>query len=113
MRRTVLIALLSLTLPAFVRAQTPNDQVPLNYVANANAHTSRAPVAADGGGVLGHRSNGSVLGVDSLPNWSSYFYEPALDTNGFPQFTWPYTMVGRSPFNHNDDQQGDHDDSGT
>ena len=75
---------------------------PLNYVANANAHTSRAPVAAAGGGVLGHRANGNVLGVDSLPNWSSYFYEPGFDSNGFTQFTWPYTMVGRSPFDRDD-----------
>jgi hypothetical protein len=72
----------------------------------------RGPLAALGGGVLGQRANGNVLGVDSLPNWSSYFYEPGLDTNGFVQFTWPYTMVGRSPFDRGDDERGDRGDRG-
>lgn len=103
MHRAVLAAFLAAVLPAVAQAQTPDDQVPLNYVANARAHTSRAPVAGAGGGVLGHRANGSVLGVDSLPNWSSYFYLPGLDSNGFPQFTWPYTMVGRLPFDAGND----------
>ena len=106
MHRAVLAALLVVVVPAIAHAQTPDDQVPLNYVANAATHTSRAPFAADGGGVLGHRSNGSVLGVDSLPNWSSYFYLPGLDTNGFTQFSWPYTMVGQSPFDRDDDGRG-------
>lgn len=44
--------------------------------------------------------------VLALPNWSSYFYIPGADSSGFPQFTWPYTMVGRSPFDRGD---GDHD----
>jgi len=50
------------------------------------------------GGVLGRRSSGGVLGIDSIVNWSSYFYKPGLDTNGFPQFAWQYTMVGQAPF---------------
>jgi hypothetical protein len=44
------------------------------------------------------RSNGSLLGIDSVVNWSSYFYLFGLDSNGFPQFTWQHTMVGRAPF---------------
>lgn len=53
------------------------------------------------GGVLGRSANGSVLGVDSLTNFSSYFYLPGLTTDGFTQFTWPYTMVGQPPFGKN------------
>jgi len=37
--------------------------------------------------VLGNRSNGSLLGIDSLPNWSSYFY--------FPE--WIRTAIRSSP----------------
>src|SRR2546426_3199598 len=62
-----------------------------------NPHTYNAKSTADGG-VLGSRSNGSLLGIDSVVNWSSYFYLFGLDLNGFPQFTWQYTMVGRAPF---------------
>ena len=54
--------------------------------------------------VLGGRSNGCIIGIDSVVNWSSYFYEPGLDGNGFPQFTWQYTMVGNAPFSQGDDE---------
>lgn len=112
MNRAVLVAVLAVVLPTLAHAQTPDDQVPLGYVANANPRTMRAPEAGAGGGVLGHRSNGNVLGVDSLPNWSSYFYEPGLDSNGFLQFTWPYTMIGRSPLDRGDHDER-RDDNGT
>jgi hypothetical protein len=55
----------------------------------------------DGGGILGRQANGSVLGIDTIPSFSSYFYQPgAVPTafGDFAQFTWPYTMVGRPPF---------------
>src|ERR1700730_1975553 len=110
MRLAVLAALLLVAIPGTVRAQSMHDdQVPINFALNLNPHTSGANHAAGSGGVLGHRSNGSVLGIDSLPNWSSYFYYPGVDSNGFPQFTWQYTMVGNAPFSqgHDDDWQGE------
>jgi hypothetical protein len=84
-------------------AGPPDDQLPADFTLGTTPHTLRGNNIAAGGGVLGRRSNGNVLGVDSLQNWSSYFYDPGLDGSGFPQFTWPYTMVGRSPFDKGDD----------
>jgi hypothetical protein len=103
----VFAALLSLALPACVCAQSmQDDQVPISFTLNSNPHTLHANSSGDGGGVLGNRSNGSVLGIDSLPNWSSYFYFPGVDSNGNPQFTWQYTMVGNAPFSQGNDGQG-------
>jgi hypothetical protein len=73
------------------------DQVPISFALSTNPHTYNAKSIADGG-VLGGRSNGSVLGIDSVVNWSSYFYEQGFDSFGGTQFTWQYTMVGRAPF---------------
>ena len=103
-------AVCCLTIAINGAAQTTSaaDQVPLNYVQNARPHTGRLD-SAGGGGTLGTRSNGSLLGVDSVINWSSYFYLPgAVPTafGDFPQFTWPYTMVGNSPFSKGEDDQG-------
>ena len=60
-----------------------------------------SPANSDGaGGVLGNRYNGSVLGVDTLPNFSGYFYFPGLVNTAFaayPQWTWQYTMIGGTP----------------
>ena len=108
MRLAVLATLLFSAVPASVYGQAMEpDQVPVSFTLNKNPHTLRAKFAADGGGVLGNRSNGSLLGIDSLSNWSSYFYYPGVDGNGFPQFTWQYTMVGHSPFaTGNDDENG-------
>jgi len=68
------------------------------------------------GGVLGRSSNGSLLGIDSIKNFSSYFYLPGIFTDpfandlniSFPQFTWPYTMVGRAPFGKDDSDHTTH-----
>jgi hypothetical protein len=111
MRLAVLAAIFLIAVPAYVYGQAPgsidDDRVPISFTLNKNPHTLRARFAADGGGVLGNRSNGSVLGIDSLPNWSSYFYYPGVDSTGFPQFTWQYTMVGHAPFaTGNDDENG-------
>src|ERR1700694_892987 len=113
MRAVFCAVLLLAAVPACVRAQASrsadNDVLPLSFLQNVHPHTARAGSAADGGGVLGSRSNGSVLGVDSVVNWSSYFYEPGFDSNGNLQFTWPYTMVGNSPFGQRteeDDREG-------
>jgi len=75
-----------------------DDQLPDSFVANMQ-HYSVLGSSIAAGGVLGKRSTGSLLGIDSLPNWSSYFYYPGvIDPLGDPQFTWSYTMVGNSPF---------------
>jgi len=106
---SVLVTFL-LAAPMSVLAQSvAEDQLPAGFLQTVNPHMGRSKTANAGGGVLGTRSNASVLGIDTLPNWSSYFYYPGVDSNGFPQFTWQYTMVGNSPFARND-KWGDDDD---
>ena len=96
-----------------VNAQRPaameSDQVSIGFAQGLKPHFATSDIAA-GGGVLGRQSNGSVLGVDSLPNFSSYFYRQGQDGNGFDQYTWQYTMVGNAPFGKRDDDRGKHDD---
>ncbi len=80
-------------------AAVDDDRLPTEYQLKVLRHPLGGSDAA-GGGVVGRTANGSVLGVDSIPNFSSYFYYPGLvptSSGGFPQFTWPYTMVGRPP----------------
>ncbi len=100
MQFKLLTALLFAALPMVVTAQdTPSDQVPLDYAKNAKPHTGR-PGATGSGGVLGNRSNGGVLGIETVANWSSYFYLPGAVPSGtsyYPQYTWQYGMVGHSP----------------
>ena len=72
------------------------DQLPATFLQSASPHTARFNSVADGG-TLGFRSGPGVLGVDTLQNWSSWFYQPGFDPAGNVQFTWGYTMVGRSP----------------
>jgi hypothetical protein len=106
MRFAALAAILAL--PVSVYGQAPSDQVPSSFVTNLNPHALHTKLAAAGGGVLGGRSNASVLGVDSIVNWSSYFYFPGVDSNGFPQFTWQYTMAGNAPFGQGgEDEEGE------
>jgi len=64
--------------------------------------TTDLPLAAAGGGSgkTGRVANGSLLGVDTVDNFSSFFYNPGLDGNGLPQYTWQYTMMGNSPFSN-------------
>jgi hypothetical protein len=112
MLRAVLAALL-IAVPSSLPAQTPPameaDQLPATLMLNADPHTLNSREAADGSGVLGRSARGSVLGVDSLENFSSYFYRPGVDSNGNVQFTWPYTMVGRSPFRGEEDREEEDD----
>ena len=108
MRIAALAAVLFFALPAVVFGQAPSDQVPISFVAHMNPHALHTKLAAAGGGVLGGRSNASLLGIDSVVNWSSYFYYPGVDSNGFSQFTWEYTMVGNAPFGQGgEDEQGE------
>ena len=88
---TTLIAALLLATPI-----ADDDLLPSSFLQNANPRTAKGGSSSDGG-VLGLRSGPGVLGVDTIKNWSSYFYEQGFDPNGNLQFTWPYTMVGRSP----------------
>lgn len=108
MQFKLLTALLFAALPLVVSAQgTPSDQVPLNYAKSAKPHTARL-AAAGGGGVLGKSSNNGVLGIETVPNWSSYFYLPGAVPYGagyYPQYTWQYAMVGHSPLD-----KGERDD---
>lgn len=103
MRFAAMATILVLALPVSGLAQAPSsnaDQVSLDFVRTANTHLHPTSTANDGGGYLGKRSNGNALGIDSIPNWSSYFYEAAADGS---QYTWPYTMVGNSPLSSGDD----------
>jgi hypothetical protein len=111
MRVAVLAALLFGTVPASVYGQAMEpDQVPISFALTTNPHTYHGKSTADGG-VLGGRSNGSLLGIDSVVNWSSYFYFFGVDSNGSPQFTWQYTMVGRAPFG-TDESEGSAETTG-
>jgi hypothetical protein len=107
MRVAIVVALLCAVVPGTVRAQSTqgmeDDQLPISFTLSTTPHTLHSSSAADGGGVLGGRSNSSLLGIDSLANWSSYFYFPGVDSNGYPQFTWQYTMVGHAPFGQGND----------
>jgi hypothetical protein len=108
MRFAALAVILFVALPVSVYGQAPSDQVPSSFVTNMNPHALHTKLAAAGGGVLGGRSNASVLGVDSIVNWSSYFYFPGVDSNNFPQFTWQYTMAGNAPFGQGgEDEEGE------
>lgn len=94
------VVALLLALPSVIYAQSmEDDQLPPDFTLNKNPQTVHANSLGAGGGVLGNRSTGSLLGIDSLANWSSYFYFPAKD---FTQFTWQYTMVGHAPFSRGD-----------
>jgi hypothetical protein len=116
MRNFVLLALLCVALPVCALAQgaMQDDQLPASFALSLNPHTLHAGSNAAGGGKLGNRSNGGLLGVDSIVNWSSYFYYPGVDSNGNLQFTWDYTMVGNSPFtkgNQGNEGHGNQGDS--
>jgi hypothetical protein len=92
-------AALALVSPSSLPAQAPDDQLPASFVSTMRLYSIHGSSTGAGGGVLGRRANGSLLGIDSLTNFSSYFYDPGvIDQFGDPQFTWPYTFVGNSPF---------------
>jgi hypothetical protein len=110
MKVSLLTALFVALVSAALAAETtPNDQVPLSYLQTTKPHTGRLG-AAGGGGVLGTRSQTGVLGIDTVPNWSSYFYLPGAVPSGssyYAQFTWQYAMVGQSPFAQTDDHDSE------
>ncbi|MBV9435339.1 MAG: hypothetical protein JOZ44_04770 [Acidobacteria bacterium] len=106
--RATLAALLFSCVSFFAFGQQlvgPNgdDSVSLDYVRSLKLTGDRGASNALGGGVLGRQSSGGLLGIDSVANWSSYFYEPGvIDQFGDLQFSWQYTMVGHAPFGHGD-----------
>jgi hypothetical protein len=77
-----------------------DDQLPANTkLSAARSHLENGNGA--GGGHLGHQSQNGVIGVDTVDSFTSYFYRPGVvptSAGDFPQFSWTYTMVGRSPF---------------
>ncbi len=94
-------ALLLLQLPlSAANGQTvimESDQLATSAALAMKPATMHLKLAADGG-VLGTRTTGSALGVDSVANWSGYFYEPGVPAFGGLAFAWTYTMVGSSPY---------------
>jgi len=113
MRHVVTIAgviALSATLMASpVRAWEP-DQLPPGYTLGLNAGTAHMGFPDGAGGVLGNVATGSILGVDTIPTFDSYFYDPGFNANGVDQFTWQYRMVGRAPFKGGEGDNSRHDD---
>ena len=108
MKLLVILFCVAFTVAGAAQGSMESDQVTLSYLQSTTPTTARLG-AAGTSGVLGTRSNGSLLGIDSVVNWSSYFYLPgAVPTafGDFPQFTWPYTMVGNSPLNKGEDGRG-------
>lgn len=80
-----------------------DDQIAANAQLAVRHQTGLQPNTSDGTGVLGRQANGNVLGIDTLQNFSSYFYQPGAVPSAFgdfPQYTWSYTMVGKPPFGH-------------
>src|SRR5215467_9063758 len=76
-----------------------DDQLPATTkLSAARLHLENSNGA---GGHLGRQSQGSLLGIDTIENFSSYFYRPGVvptQFGDFPQYSWTYTMVGRAPF---------------
>jgi hypothetical protein len=84
------------------------DELDPNSTLTMSPQTMHMTSETAGGGVLGNHYSGSVLGIDTLANFSSYFYFPGSvpgNFGDFPQYTWQYSMVGRSPVG-----TGGHDD---
>jgi hypothetical protein len=71
-------------------------QVDRSVLANAKPmfHVPSAPAGTH----VATQGNNGTLGVDSVVNFSSYFYAEVPQDPLFFGFSWPYTMVGRSPF---------------
>jgi hypothetical protein len=102
-----------LLVPSSAVAQGPaslqSDQLTANFLKTVTPQTLHPSRNADGGGVLGRQSSGNTLGVDSVANWTSYFYESAQGAQyaiapGYFQFAFPYTMVGHAPFGQGNEQ---------
>ncbi|MBV9346066.1 MAG: hypothetical protein JOZ03_13875 [Gammaproteobacteria bacterium] len=106
-------AVLALATVALISARAyalDTDQLDPSALLSMKPHTAHQPLGAGGGGVLGNRFYGASLGLDTLTNFSGYFYDPGVVPSpggDFLQFTWQYTMVGRSPVGTHDREEGD------
>jgi hypothetical protein len=89
-----------------------DDQLPANTkLSAARSHLENSHGA---GGHLGRQSQGAVLGIDTIENFSSYFYRPGVvptQFGDFPQYSWTYTMVGRAPFGRDASEHTTHIDA--
>ena len=96
------------------QAQAPvSDQLPAGFLATTKPQLHRF-ADAGGSGHLGKGTSSGVLGVDSVLNWGGSFYDPGVDSFGNSQYTWQYTMVGRSPqVRHQGDDEDDFEGSTT
>ncbi len=114
MRLKFLSGLALVLLPLVARAQAPAaDELPSNFLSTTKP-LMHSFAAAGGAGHLGAHTSGGVLGVDSVTNWGGSFYDPGVDGFGNPQYTWQYTMVGRSPQSrHQGDDEEDFEGSTT
>jgi hypothetical protein len=108
---SVVIGVSAALMASSVRALEP-DQLPLSYTLGLNAGTAHMGFPDGAGGVLGNSATGSTLGVDTIPTFESYFYDPGFNTNGIHQYTWQYRMVGRAPFKGGVDGSHRHDEDG-
>lgn len=108
-RSTVCAALIAAASLAsgLASAQVADDQLDPSALLNYSPHALGASefAAAGGSGVLGKHTRSGLLGIDSIPNFSSYFYrnDSPLLYSTYDQFTWPYTMVGNAPKGSGDD----------
>jgi len=79
---------------------------PVSFTLNKNPHTLRAslPLTA---AVSWETAPRSLLGIDSLSNWSSYFYYPGVDGNGLSAVHLAVHHGRPLPVRHgNDDENG-------
>jgi hypothetical protein len=81
-----------------------------DYTLGLSAVTAHAGASDGAGGVLGNSATGSTLGVDTIPTFDSWFYDPGFSASGNHQYTWQYRMVGRAPFKVGEDDNDRHND---
>lgn len=104
MRVALLAALVvsTVSVPSLSSAQSAPDQLDPKALLNVTPMSHHSRLEGIGASnIIGTRSTSNVLGVDTIPTFTSFFYRG--DTASYFQFTWPYTMVGHTPFVQGDD----------
>lgn len=105
MRSLIRPLLLTAALCALVTSTAlAGAQVDRSALANAKPmfHVPGAPAGTH----IATQGRTGTLGVDSVVNFSSYFYAEVPQDPLYFGFSWPYTMVGTSPFLQGQDGQG-------
>ena len=75
-----------------------SDQITPAFLANAHPmHTKTLPPRASDGLGFTLRQNSGLPGIDSVVNFLGQFNAAGVDSNGNPQSTWYYSMVGNPP----------------